>query len=1160
MVTRLEIINSLKELGIKNGDTVLFHSSLKSFGKVENGADDVIDAFLDTVGQDGTVVVPTLSMKNFNDAYDTWSLDKPSDTGLITEVFRLRSNALRSNQETHSVAAIGANAELLTKTHGESGLRYGIYGDSPFAKDSPWQKLYDMNATVVMVGIDFESFTLRHLCEYTLVEKALNIAKDNGRYEEFKEHICNFYNRHLRSSTLFWPYIDHVKCEKYIIDNDFVTTVRCGEAVLSAVKAKDVCDFIMNEVWNNPLEWFPANISNWYISAKYNIFPEKNYTTQEINALSSEELLENQPENKFIEDLKKPLHVLKTDSFSSDTAKENEINMSGMFLKNEFDDAEGLLETAFDDFNKFIKVYEIGGSDFPVTTRKKITSCFEEYTLTVNKDGAFIEAADTEGIRRGLIYLEDLLIQNECPSLAPLSVTRKPIIKSRITRSFFSPTNRPPLNIDELFDDVDYYPDEYLNRIAHDGNNGVWIYTHFPKLLSSEIISEYGEESKKALAKLQRVVNKCKRYGIKVYVFGCEPVGFKDELAEKYKHLSGAVGWDRLCFCPRTKEGKQYCIESTQKLFTEVKGLGGYIDITAGERVTSCASVSSYKGCPRCSKYSRGENLSYAVNLIKEGMRRANTDAEFISWAYGHREWKEEDILEYIRTAPDDVKLMQNFEEVGFNEQLGKKRLAVDYWISYPGPAETFVSAAKQANASNKHFYAKMQICNSHEIASVPYIPAPDLIYDKYTQAYKYNVEGVLQCWYMGNFPSIMSKAAGELYFTNNFADKQDFLEYIAGITYGKSKAKTVAKAYEYFSNGYKNVPTNVMFSYYGPLHDGICWDLSLLPKNVQLPRSWCYLDRLDGDRIGEALQCGHTLDEALILCEELCKYWNKGVEILNDVAVGEMYSVAKALNVLFSSATNVLKFYKLREQLGYSEGNNFKTLEDLKDIVKKEIENCDSMITLCENDNRLGYHSEAGAFKFYPDRIANRKQKLIAVLENQFKLIENRISKGLAPIKYYTAEDKEGYNLYTSEDKAGWCEIKDKGAMRLFYDNESLYFDIKCSEKALVDFAFEFKLLSPAPQMRYTNGILDVENWHRQHHSIFGDVLEEQRKIYCYEKTDFGIRIIINHKSAGWKKGYPLKLALHIDGESLINDPNKTIFLAKHSFSENEYKWLLPQ
>ena len=867
-----------------------------------------------------------------------------------------------------------------------------------------------------------------------------------------------------------------------------------------------------------------------------------------------------QPEMTFIEDLKKPLREEKPNLFGKREKESDEIDLSGAYLVTDFPDPEGLLETAYDDFGLFLKVYEFGGDRYPVKVCFTETSCFEEYTLEIKSEGAYISAADTEGIRRGIIYLEDLIKQSEAPYLREMKVTRRPVIKSRITRSFFSPTNRPPFNIDELSNDIDYYPDEYLNRIAHDGNNGVWIYTLFSKLVKSDVITEYGSQTDIQIAKLRKVVAKCKRYGIKVYVFGIEPYGLEPELQEKYSDIAGADGWNagKHAFCTRTKRGREHLISSVERLFRLVPDLGGFIDITAGERVTSCSSVNEYKTCPRCSKYGRGETLSYTLELIREGMRRAGTKAEFISWTYGHREWSSEDVEEYVRTAPEDVMLMQNFGDFGFDTQLGRQRMTIDYWLSYVGPAKRFVETAEAANKYKKHIYAKMQICCSHEVASVPYLPVPERIFEKYKEAYKYNVEGIVQCWYLGNYPSIMSKSAGELSFTTDFSDKVGFLEYLAGICYGKTHAKEIAKAWMLFSEGYKNFPTNVMFGYYGPMHDSITWELSLLPKDKPLPRSWWVIDRTDGDRIGEALQCGHTMEEAIFLCEEMCRLWKEGLKVLPKDVVGEMTTVAEALDILFRSGTNILKFYDLRQKLGYRKGDPKVILEQMRQIVLEEIENSKAMIPLCEADNRLGYHSEAIFFKFFPRRIKERIEALDRLLETEFKEVEKRIDNGLVPLGFYAAEGEDGYKLTKTESDT-WEKLGDKGAFRAFYDEDKLYLDIEHKKNSSVMLRFEFNLLWPAALVEIKNGNADIEAWHRQHHSVFGENLERERSKYTFLKTDFGTRVIVDRKNAEWTEDLPIRLGIMIDGAKWKSKESLVYPLVIGPFVAGEYGWLIP-
>ena len=57
-MTKQEIIAGLREMGLTTGDKVLLHSSLFSLGNVEGGPDAAIDAFLEVLGSDGTLLVP----------------------------------------------------------------------------------------------------------------------------------------------------------------------------------------------------------------------------------------------------------------------------------------------------------------------------------------------------------------------------------------------------------------------------------------------------------------------------------------------------------------------------------------------------------------------------------------------------------------------------------------------------------------------------------------------------------------------------------------------------------------------------------------------------------------------------------------------------------------------------------------------------------------------------------------------------------------------------------------------------------------------------------------------------------------------------------------------------------------------------------------------
>ena len=55
--TRDELTSDLEELGVKPGDALFIHSSFKSLGPVEGGAETVVMALERAVGPDGLVLM-----------------------------------------------------------------------------------------------------------------------------------------------------------------------------------------------------------------------------------------------------------------------------------------------------------------------------------------------------------------------------------------------------------------------------------------------------------------------------------------------------------------------------------------------------------------------------------------------------------------------------------------------------------------------------------------------------------------------------------------------------------------------------------------------------------------------------------------------------------------------------------------------------------------------------------------------------------------------------------------------------------------------------------------------------------------------------------------------------------------------------------------------
>ena len=261
-VTRSDVAKAAEELGLKPGDTVLIHSSFKSMGYVEGGAETVISGFLDLLGKDGTLVFPTLVQKDFTHAYETWYMDKPSDVGYLTNYFRKRDGSVRSDQATHSVAACGKNAVYLTETHGHTHKRFGCFGDTAFSADSPWEKMYQTDAKIIMLGVGVIYATMRHLAEYIYVNEMLETVKAHPQYDALADRL----HREHEGFYDVWPSVYTNWAVDRMKETGSVTFTKLGDAELVCFGSKLLVDTILSALRNEDwaaLKWDDDPNEKW---------------------------------------------------------------------------------------------------------------------------------------------------------------------------------------------------------------------------------------------------------------------------------------------------------------------------------------------------------------------------------------------------------------------------------------------------------------------------------------------------------------------------------------------------------------------------------------------------------------------------------------------------------------------------------------------------------------------------------------------------------------------------------------------------------------------------------------------------------------------------------------------------------------------------------
>lgn len=200
LVTRDTLAAQLGALGVEPGETLLAHSSLSSLGWVCGGAVAVVQALLDALGPQGTLVVPTQTgelsdpalwanppvpeewwerIRATLPAYDP--LVTPSrGVGVIPETVRNWPGARRSAHPQTSFAALGPRAAEIVDGHAP---------DCRLGERSPLARLEATGARVLLLGAGYGSCTSFHLAEYRMPSPLVAVGRPapDGGWETVAE-------------------------------------------------------------------------------------------------------------------------------------------------------------------------------------------------------------------------------------------------------------------------------------------------------------------------------------------------------------------------------------------------------------------------------------------------------------------------------------------------------------------------------------------------------------------------------------------------------------------------------------------------------------------------------------------------------------------------------------------------------------------------------------------------------------------------------------------------------------------------------------------------------------------------------------------------------------------------------------------------------------
>jgi len=152
-----------KALGIEKGDNINLSSDVLAFAYIAKKAEghfdpnEVLDSFIEAIGEEGTLLVPTFNFDFSNKGYYDYVKTKCT-TGALGNAALERTDFKRTWNPMHSYAVCGKHKEELCSIHNLNS----------FGPDSPFAWMMENNAIQVLLGTDYQrGMTFVHYVETT---------------------------------------------------------------------------------------------------------------------------------------------------------------------------------------------------------------------------------------------------------------------------------------------------------------------------------------------------------------------------------------------------------------------------------------------------------------------------------------------------------------------------------------------------------------------------------------------------------------------------------------------------------------------------------------------------------------------------------------------------------------------------------------------------------------------------------------------------------------------------------------------------------------------------------------------------------------------------------------------------------------------------------
>ncbi|MBO5223694.1 MAG: hypothetical protein J6C23_04190 [Clostridia bacterium] len=495
---------------------------------------------------------------------------------------------------------------------------------------------------------------------------------------------------------------------------------------------------------------------------------------------------------------------------------------------------------------------------------------------------------------------------------------------------------------DTFLDGEEIVPDGLLAQMQSMGVNGIWMQGVLAKLSPYPFVEGMDEGYQIRRKNLNAIINKCKKYGIGVFLYFNEPRGLApDQISEKTEKIKGRFYEERWSLCTTQKPVQDYLYNAVKDLVLAVPDLAGIITITMSENMTNCHSRHN-NDCPFCKHLKHQDVVPEVNNIMQRAVSDAGVKTRIIAnlWAWTKSyDWSDDDLREGIERMDKRIDVL-SVSEMGTVIIDGKKEEVKEYSLSKVGPCEETKQNLTNAKKSGHKIMAKVQINNSWEFAVVPYVPVFELVKEHMQNLKNLGIGGLMMSWTLGGYPTVSLDLANKI-----FEDDFDYDKWLS--LHFENQAPVIKQAVKLFSEGYKSYPYDIRTLYMGNQECG--------PSNLMYPHKTGYTATMVGfpfDDVNTWVGT-HTVESYTSKLSVLLKKWEQGLAMLENVSgndnVTELIRFAKVVYINLKSTLVQIDFNLKREN-----GNN----QELLALINEELSLTKQLYELSAQDARIGYEA----------------------------------------------------------------------------------------------------------------------------------------------------------------------------------------------------------